>query len=143
MFFGRYFHSMDQKGRMRLPSKLRQDLGDKIHVMQGTPNCLFVFSDEEFNEFASKLMEVSLFDENKQKPVRQLLSSGVVIDEDSQGRFLLPQYLRNFAKLEKDIVFVGVGKRIELWSQEVWDKVNNMSDEEYSEALSILADMGL
>lgn len=143
MFFGRYFHSMDQKGRMRLPSKLRQDLGDKIHIMQGTPKCLFVFSDEQFNEFASKLMEVSLFDEKKQKPVRQLLSSGVVIEEDSQGRFLLPQYLRNFAKLEKDIVFVGVGKRIELWSQEAWDEVNSMSEEEYSEALSILADMGL
>ena len=142
MFFGRYFHSMDQKGRMRLPSKLRQDLGDKIHIMQGTPNCLFVFSDAEFNEFASRLVEVSVFDEKKQKPVRQLLSSGVVIEEDSQGRFLLPQYLRNFAKLEKDIVFVGVGKRIELWSQEVWDEVNAMSDEEYSTALSVLADMG-
>ena len=87
-------------------------------------------------------MEVSVFDERKQKPVRQLLSSGVVIDEDNQGRFLLPQYLRNFAKLEKDIVFVGVGKRIELWSQEVWEKVNGMSEEDYSEALSVLADMG-
>lgn len=142
MFFGRYFHSMDQKGRMRLPSKLRQDLGEKIHVMQGTPNCLFVFSDSEFNEFANKLMEVSVFDEKKQKPVRQLLSSGVVIEEDSQGRFLLPQYLRNFAKLEKDIVFVGVGKRIEIWSQEVWDKVNAMGEDEYTEALSVLADLG-
>ena len=142
MFFGRYFHSMDQKGRMRLPSKLRQDLGEKIHVMQGTPNCLFVFSDEQFNEFANKLMEVSVFDEKKQKPVRQLLSSGVVIEEDSQGRFLLPQYLRGFAKLEKDIVFVGVGKRIEIWSQEVWDKVNAMGEDEYTEALSVLADLG-
>lgn len=142
MFFGRYFHSIDQKGRMRLPSKLRQDMGDKIHVIQGSPKCLFVFSGEEFNAFADKLVEISIFDERKQRAVRQLLTSGVVIEEDNQGRFLLPQYLRNFAELDKEIVFVGVGKRVELWSQENWDKYNNMSDDEYSDSMAVLAELG-
>lgn len=142
MFFGRYFHSIDQKGRMRLPAKLRQDMGDKIHVIQGSPNCLFVFSDEEFNAFAGKLLEVSVFDERKQRSVRQMLTSGVVIEEDNQGRFLLPQYLREFAGLKKDIVFAGVGKRVELWSQERWDAYNNISQEEYSESMAVLAELG-
>lgn len=142
MFFGRYFHSIDQKGRMRLPAKLRQDMGDKIHVIQGSPNCLFVFSDEEFNAFAGKLLEVSVFDERKQRSVRQMLTSGVVIEEDNQGRFLLPQYLREFAGLKKDIVFAGVGKRVELWSQERWDAYNNISKEEYSESMAVLAELG-
>ncbi len=127
---------------MRLPSKLRQDMGDKIHVIQGSPNCLFVFSDEEFNAFAGKLLEVSVFDERKQRSVRQMLTSGVVIEEDNQGRFLLPQYLREFAGLKKDIVFAGVGKRVELWSQERWDAYNNISEEEYSESMAVLAELG-
>lgn len=142
MFFGRYFHQIDQKGRMRLPAKLRQDMGDKIHVIQGSPKCLFVFSDDEFNAFATKLLEVSVFDERKQRSVRQMLTSGVVIEEDNQGRFLLPQYLREFAGLKKDIVFAGVGKRVELWSQERWDEYNNVSEEEYSESMAVLAELG-
>jgi MraZ protein len=144
MFFGRYFHQIDQKGRMRLPSKLRQEMGDKIHVIQGSSaGCLFIFSDEEFNAFTEKLVAVSIYDETKQKPVRQILTSGVVIEEDNQGRFLLPPYLRQFAELKKDIVFMGVGKRVELWSQERWDAYNNVSEEEYAESMAVLAELGL
>ncbi len=143
MFFGRYFHSIDQKGRMRLPSKLRQDMGDKIHVLQGPESCLFVFTDDEFNAFANKLLEIPIFDKEKQTAVRQILTSGVLIEEDNQGRFLLPPYLRNFAELNKDIVFVGVGKRVEIWSQENWDKFNELNKSQYSESMAVLAKLGL
>lgn len=128
---------------MRLPSKLRQDMGDKIHVIQGSPKCLFIFTEEEFNAFAEKLLELPIYDQEKQGAVRQILTSGIQIEEDNQGRFLLPQYLRNFAEIKKDILFVGVGKRVELWSQENWDKYNNLNEQQYSESMAVLANLGL
>ncbi|MGN1099030.1 MAG: division/cell wall cluster transcriptional repressor MraZ [Christensenellales bacterium] len=143
MFFGKYFHSLDNKGRLRLPSKLKVGLGETVYVTQGTNGCLFVFPESEFSKLTEKLAAAPMFNSKIQAPLRMLLSSGVVIDEDNQGRFLLPSYLREFAALKKNVVFVGVGNRVELWSEENWNKNFNVDAQSFDQAMEALAEAGL
>ena len=143
MFFGQYAHQVDQKGRMRLPAKFKTELGNRVHFIKGTDGCLFVFSDEEFNKFASSLQSVSLFNTKAQPAVRAMLASGFQIEEDNQGRFLLPQYLKNYAGIVKNIVFVGVGNRVELWDESRWQQYSEKSDSDFNDTLAVLENLGL
>lgn len=137
MFFGEYLHQLDEKGRLRLPSKIK--CSNQIIITKGTNNCLFVFEKNYFeNQFLSKLENVPTFDIESQKPIRALLSSSFEITEDNQGRFLLPNSLKDFAKISKNIVFVGVGNRLEIWSEENW-KAYNDSDKSFDEVVSKLS----
>ena len=122
MFFGEFKHAMDEKGRLRMPAKLKASLGGNFVVTKGTNACLFVFAKSYFEqEFLTKLSAVPTFDATAQKPIRMLLSSTFEAEEDGQGRFLLPQTLKEFAGMNKNVVFLGVGNRIEIWSEEVWN----------------------
>lgn len=121
MFFGQYRHALDDKGRFRMPAKLKETLSAEFIVTKGTNSCLFVFPKNYFQkEFLEKLSNVPTFSE-AQKPVRLLLSSSFHAQEDSQGRFLIPQNLKDFAGIVKNMVIVGVGNRIEIWSAENWE----------------------
>lgn len=122
MFFGEYKHSMDEKGRLRMPAKLKQELSSEFVITKGTNACLFVFAKNYFQqEFLTKLSHVPTFSSEGQKPIRLLLSSTHQTEEDGQGRFKLPQNLKEFAKIQKSVVFIGVGNRIEIWAEEVWN----------------------
>ncbi len=125
MLIGEYRHQLDDKNRLRIPAKLRNQLGSDYVIMKGTNGCLFVFSQKEMEEtLNSKLRELPLGDLQAQKSVRALFSSGYTAEEDSQGRFVLPTYLKEFAHIKKNIVSVGVGNRVELWDEEAWDAYN-------------------
>ena len=125
MFFGEYHYQLDEKGRLRIPSKLRSSLLKEYVITKGTSSSLFVFDKAYFeNEFLSKLSSVPTFSAGAQKPIRALLSSSFEVSEDAQGRFGLPIALKEFAKINKNIVFVGVGNRIEIWAEEIWQKYN-------------------
>ena len=125
MLIGEYRHQLDDKNRLRIPAKLRNQLGSDYVVMKGTNGCLFVFSQKEMEEtLNSKLRDLPLGDLQAQKSVRALFSSGYAVEEDSQGRFVLPPYLRDFANIKKNIVSVGVGNRVELWDEDAWDTYN-------------------
>lgn len=118
MFLGEYAHQLDEKNRLRLPSKFKKELGKNYIVLKGTNGCLFVFSSALLNElFVNKLKEASLFDSALQKPMRLLLSSAYEVEEDNQGRVLLPKNLREYASLKKNLVFIGVGTHIEIWQE--------------------------
>lgn len=123
MLIGTYRHSLDTKKRMRLPSKLKAELGSSLVITKGLNQNLYIFSSADFETLYSKLKSVALFDEEAQRPVRKFLSSAFDVSEDSQGRFLLPTELCNYAGLSKDIVIVGAGSRLEIWSEENWNKV--------------------
>lgn len=126
MLIGEYRHSLDDKNRMRIPAKLRNQLGSDYVIMKGTNGCLFVFSQKEIEEtLNAKLKDLPLGDLQAQKSIRALFSSGYTVDEDSQGRFVLPTYLKEFANIKKNIVSVGVGNRVELWDEESWDSYND------------------
>ena len=140
MLIGTYRHSVDAKKRMRMPTKFKCELGADCIITKGTNKNLFVFSKEQFNTLYEKMVNLPLFDEEAQKPVRKFLSSAFETEEDGQGRILLPKELINFAGITKGIVFVGVGNRVEIWAEAVWDE--ETKDDEKAD-FSILAKFGV
>ena len=119
MFLGEYKHQLDEKSRFRIPTSLKKELGSEYVITKGMNGCLFVFSKNNLQkQFEEKLNNISLFDETAQRPLRLLFSSAFYVEEDNQGRVLMPKALREFAGLEKNIVFLGVGSHIEIWSED-------------------------
>ena len=141
MLMGEYSHSLDTKGRLIMPAKLRQDIGEKFILTKGLEGCLFAFSQTEWNNFEEKLKNLPLSDKNARNFVRFFLSGATECEIDKQGRFLIPTNLRTSAKLEKDAIIIGVGTRIEIWNKERWEKC----DEEISadEIAENMANLGI
>ncbi len=128
MLLGTYFYSVDEKGRIRMPQKLKSQLGENFVVTKGSNGCLFVFSQDELKTaIYDKLKELPLTAIEAQKPLRMIMSSAFEVQEDSAGRFMLPSILREFAGIEKNIVIIGVGARCEIWSEERWNEYNESS----------------
>jgi len=126
MLFGTYFHQTDVKGRVRIPPKFKDALG-QVMVTKGSDGCLFLFSSHEFKtQLGQKLSTTDLFDQTGNNQLRQVFSTAFELEEDAQGRVLLPKALRELAKIEKDIVFIGVGNRAELWAKEKWEAYNEI-----------------
>ncbi len=140
MLIGLYRHTIDAKKRMRMPSKFKQSLGSNFIITKGNKKNLFVFSGDGFGELYAKMMELPLFDEEAQVPVRRFLSSAFEAEEDAQGRILLPKELLSYASLNKNIVLVGVGNRVEIWDEELWEQENAEGD---GADFSILAKFGV
>ena len=139
MLIGEYEHSLDTKGRLIMPSKLRQDIGEKFILTKGLDGCLFVFSQNEWLNFETKLKELPLSDRNARNFVRFFLSGATECELDKQGRFLIPANLRDSAKLDKDAVIVGVGTRLEIWNKEIWQKCDEaISAYEIAENITML-----
>ena len=141
MLMGEYSHSLDTKGRLIMPAKLRQDIGDKFILTKGLDGCLFAFSQTEWNNFEEKLKCLPLSDKNARNFVRFFLSGATECEIDKQARFLIPTNLRISANLEKDAIIIGVGTRIEIWNKETWEKC----DEEISadEIAENMANLGI
>ena len=141
MLMGEYSHSLDVKGRLIMPAKLRQDIGDKFILTKGLDGCLFAFSQEEWLNFEEKLKSLPLSDKNARNFVRFFLSGATECEIDKQGRFLIPNNLRTAANLDKDAVIIGVGTRLEIWNKETWEKC----DEEISadEIAENMANLGI
>ena len=141
LLIGEYEHSLDAKGRMILPSKIREDIGEKFIITKGLDGCLFGFSKQEWNNFEEKLKTLPLTNKNARDFVRFFLSGAVEAEIDKQGRFLIAGNLREYAKLEKDTVIIGVGTRIEIWDKEKWKSYNsdeNISADEIAENMTML-----
>ncbi len=131
MFMSEYNHTIDTKGRLIVPSKFRDQLGDEFVVTKGMDGCLFVYANEDWNAFEQKLISLPLINKEARKFARFFLAGAAQVEVDKQGRILLPSNLRDFAGLEKDVVLVGVGSRIEIWSRENWENMDadsNMDD---------------
>ena len=141
MLIGTYRHQLDQKMRFRMPAKFKDQLEPGFIVAKGTNGCLFCFSKQEFEKLYEKLASVPMFDTEAQKPIRALLASAFETEEDNQGRILLPQELRTYAKMEKNIVTIGVGNRVEIWLEEKFDEYN--SAENYDSASNELSKYGV
>ena len=114
---GQYAHTIDAKGRLFIPAKLRQELGDTFHVTVGQDHCLSVYSDESWAAFMEKLKGMSY---NEVKRLRGLFANGADCEPDAQGRILLPAKLREYAELEKDVVVIGSFDRVEIWNAQRW-----------------------
>ncbi len=124
MFIGEYKHSLDEKGRVSVPAKYREQLGDTFILTKGLDGCLFIYPASEWVLFEQKLKNLPLTNTNARKFVRFFLSGAVECNTDKQGRILIPLNLRAYSKIERDIVFIGMSNRIEIWSNTNWDAYN-------------------
>lgn len=124
MFIGEYKHSLDEKGRVNVPSKYRDKLGEAFILTKGLDGCLFIYPSSEWVIFEQKLKQLPLTNTNARKFVRFFLAGAVECSADKQGRILIPNHLRVYSNIEKDIVFIGMSNRIEVWSNNKWDDYN-------------------
>ena len=139
MLIGEYEHTIDAKGRLSMPSKLRRDMGEAFIVTKGLDGCLFAFSQDEWKNFETKLKALPLSDKNARNFVRFFLAGATECEIDKQGRFLIPGNLREAAKLEKEAIIIGVGTRLEIWNKDVWtSKDEEISADEIAENMTML-----
>ena len=139
MLIGEYEHSLDLKGRLIMPSKLRLEIGERFILTKGLDGCLFAFSKEEWSNFETKLKTLPLSDKNARNFVRFFLSGATECEIDKQGRFLIPNNLREAADLEKEVVIIGVGTRLEIWNKNIWMKCDeNISADAIAENMTML-----
>ena len=142
MFMGEYSHTIDTKGRLIIPSKFREDLGETFVVTKGLDGCLFVFSDEEWKAFEIKLKSLPLTNKNARQFARFFVAGATPCELDKQGRILVPATLREFAGLEKDVVLTGMLNRIEIWSKEKWNENNSLDDVAMDEIAEQMTELG-
>ena len=141
MFMSEYNHTVDAKGRLIIPSKFRDRLGEEFVVSKGMDGCLFVYANDDWNAFEQKLTSLPLINKEARQFARFFLAGAAQVELDKQGRILLPASLREFAGLDKDVVLVGVGSRIEIWSKDKWDAMNE--DDNMDAITAAMEDFGL
>lgn len=141
MFMGEYNHTIDAKGRLIIPSKFREILGDAFVVTKGLDGCLFVYDNEEWKRFEEKLRSLPITNKEARQFVRFFLAGATEAEVDKQGRILIPNVLREFAELTKDVVLVGVGSRIEIWGRERFEDSAVFDD--MDEIAEHMAELGL
>lgn len=142
MFMGEYSHTIDAKGRIIVPAKFRESLGDNIVVTKGLDNCLFVYTSEDWRKFEEKLRTLPLTNKDARKFTRFFLAGAAEMEIDKQGRILIPSVLREFAALEKDVVLVSVGSRIEIWDKARWNESISIYDDDMEEVAENMDSLG-
>lgn len=138
MLIGTFQHSVDAKGRLFIPSKLREELGERFVITRGTGGCLFGFSFSQWEAFSEKLRTLPLGDANAQRVVRLLSAWATDVELDKQGRVLLSANLRECAGLEKDATIIGATNRIEIWNRPAWEKYYAMEGMDYDQAMGLV-----
>lgn len=133
MFIGEYHHSLDEKGRIIIPAKFRQELGDAFIITRGIENCLFAYPTQSWEKIVEKLETLPFTKKDARQFMRFFLSGASEAEFDSQGRINIPSSLISYASLEKECVIIGTGERLEIWSKKSWDDFfisakDNMSD---------------
>lgn len=144
MFYGEYIHSIDRKGRLVLPAKFREAAKghfiEKFYVTRGLDKCLFMLSEEEWRAQENKF-KVIPFTKQESRTFNRLYFSGAVeVIPDKQGRILLPQYLKDYAEIKRDVVLVGVSNRVEIWSKDKWHEFYASSQSSFEQIAEKLFD---
>ncbi|MFH2063100.1 MAG: division/cell wall cluster transcriptional repressor MraZ [bacterium] len=143
MFIGEFQHSIDGKGRLAIPSKFRQRLAGKAVVTRGLDDCLFVYPLAEWKKVAEKLAALPLSQANSRAFSRLMLAGAVDVEIDSQGRVLLPEYLRQYAGLKKETVVAGLFSRLEIWDRATWEKYRSRTEQKAEDIAEQLGDLGI
>lgn len=137
MFYGEYIHTLDRKGRLIMPSRFREaakaNFVEKFYLTRGLDKCLFMFAEEEWKTQEQKFKTMSFTKQEARRFNRIYFSGAVEIIPDKQGRILIPQYLKDFAGIKRDVVIIGVANRIEIWSRDLWQDFYNSSKESFED----------
>ncbi len=140
MFMGEYQHSIDEKGRMIIPAKFRDSLGQAFVVTRGLDTCLFVYPEKEWSILETKLKALPLMKSDARAFTRFFFSGATECELDKQGRINIPNNLREHAKLDKDCVVIGVSNRVEIWSKDAWEGYFQQSEDSFNEIAEKLVD---
>lgn len=143
MFIGEYSHNLDDKGRLAVPKKFRADLSKGAVVTRGLDNCLFLYTKKEWQVLAEKLANLPFAQANTRAFARLMLAGAMDVHVDKQGRVILPEYLRTFADLKKNVVVAGLYNRLELWDQKKWEEYTNQSEKESSKIAEQMSELGV
>ncbi len=143
MFIGEHQHSLDEKGRIIIPSKFRADLGLEFVMTKGLDNCLFIYPKSEWSILEEKLKTLPLTNKDARAFVRFFFSGASESTLDKQGRVLIPANLREHSKLDKDAVIIGVSTRLEIWSKDHWDNYTDDDNLSYESIAESMAELGI
>ena len=143
MFIGEYHFTIDNKGRIAIPSKLRKELINGGVLTRGLDNCLFIFSTKDWEQMADKIKSLPLSQANSRAFSRFMLAGAMDVEMDSQGRILIPEYLRKYGSLTKKIVLAGVYNRLELWDEKNWEIYKQKTEKESGDIAEKLGDLGI
>lgn len=143
MFLGEYRHSLDDKGRVVMPRKFRRDLEQGCVITKGQDRCLYVFPMDRWDMEAERVLKLPRTDRRARNFGRSFFASAADQQLDKQGRVQIPESLRSYAGLEKDITVVGVADRVELWSSDAWDDRAAEADEYYAGIEEVLSEEGI
>ena len=143
MFMGEYQHTLDDKGRMIIPVKFREDLGSSFVMTRGLDKCLFVYPRSEWESLEAKLKKLPMTRADARSFVRFFFSGATECELDKQGRILIPATLREYATLDRDCVVLGVSNRVEIWSDSVWKQYSTEAAGSFEEISEKLVDLDL
>lgn len=143
MFIGEYRHNIDLKKRLALPSKFRTNLGKSIVITRGLDNCLFVYPMKTWKELAEKLGTMPIGEASTRSFVRLMLAGAVDVKSDSQGRVLIPDYLKEYANLGKNVVVAGLFNRLEIWDEKEWNNYKQKAEKNTEEIAENLGKLGV
>lgn len=143
MLLGEYNHNIDEKGRVSVPAKFREDLGTSFIVTKGLDECLFAYSKDEWIKFEEKLKSLPLTNTNARNFVRFFFSGATECEVDKQGRINIPQNLREYASLSKELCIIGVSTRVEIWNKEKWENYTSPENMDVDEIASQMSNLGI
>ncbi|NTW72194.1 MAG: division/cell wall cluster transcriptional repressor MraZ [Eubacteriaceae bacterium] len=143
MFIGEYQHNVDIKGRLIIPSKFREQLGDNFIVTKGLDKCLFIFPLEEWNKFEDKLKTLPISSKDARAFTRFFFAGAAECELDKQGRIMIPANLREYAQTDKETYIIGVSNRLEVWNSENWEQYNKEDDLSYDAIAEKMAMLGI
>ena len=143
MLLGEYAHNLDTKGRMAIPAKFREKITAGAIITRGLDNCLFLFTAAEWELLAAKLVALPLAQADSRAFVRLMFAGAMDVPLDNQGRILIPDYLRRYAGLSREVIVTGLYNRIEIWDRETWNRYQKKTESASEEIAERLGELGI
>jgi MraZ protein len=143
MFLGTYEHSLDAKGRVILPAKFRDELAAGAFIAKSLDGCLSLYTAEEFEKVAQDMQEKARRGGAQRNAVRSFAANAAEATPDRQGRITIPSHLRDYARLDREVVVTGALTRVEIWDADRWRRIDSANDEALAEPDAALDDIGI
>lgn len=143
MFIGEYSHAVDEKGRVNVPAKFRQGFSSGVVVTRGLDHCLFVYPRAEWEEMAAKLAKLPISQKKSRAFARLMLAGAWDAQVDGQGRIILPEYLRQYARISKHVTVAGLYNRVEIWDEDAWQEYKAKTEAESDDIAEAMGELGV
>lgn len=143
MLIGEYTHTIDTKKRLAIPAKFRKELGSTLIVTRGLDNCLFVYSEHEWKKLADKLGKLPIAKRDVRGFLRLMLAGAMEVHVDGLGRILIPDYLKEYARIEKNVIVTGLYNRLEVWSEVDWARYKKQAEKDAGDIAERMSELGV